>query len=63
MNTLEDMYLVIFKKRNVGYLGIRLEFLNIKVIFLSFYGKVVFKLSHVILTEWTTHFGTSVPEI
>ena len=51
MNTLEDMYLVIFKKRNVGYLGIRLEFLNIRVIFLSFYGKVVFKLSHGILTE------------
>lgn len=51
MNTLEDMYLVIFKKRNVGYLGIRLEFLNIKVVFLSFYGEVVFKLSHGILTE------------
>ena len=36
MNTLEDMYLVIFKKRNVGYLGIRLEFLNIKVFFFFF---------------------------
>lgn len=51
MNTLEDMYLVIFKKRNVGYLGIRVEFLNIKVVFLFFYGKVAFKLSHGIVTE------------
>lgn len=51
MNTLEDMYLVIFKKRNVDYLGIRVEFLNIKVVFLFFYGKVVFKLSHGIITE------------
>ena len=62
MNTLEDMYLVIFKKRNVGYLGIRLEFLNIKVFFF-FHGKVVFKLSHGILKEGTTHLGPSLPKL